>query len=581
MTMMTPIEGITAPRIAARADVAAAYAGTFPATRATAREHDTADDDDHLANRPLDPEDLEEDFARAAAIEGPVFATARRADGWTPDRQRGFLDYLAQGCTVADAATLVGMSATSAYAFRKRAAGAAFAVGWSAAQLLQRNRLADDLMGRALKGNVDLVINAKGETVERHRHDNRLALALLTRLDRIAAAELPDRTGDARAARLAAQDWDRYLDLIGTDASPAQAGLFLSLRSTEGEAAAIAPIVALARADLYRRTGAGHVGEVRVHDLDPARRHEWSAEDWARAEAGGLVALATPATGEVRTSQLSQLSEDDEPGIWWCDTAKDWRTAFPPPADFYGAEDGSYGDAGYNRDLSDDERDAVETWKAREVDARRVPEEAERVRFFADLLAADVGEDEPRNEPCSAAGRSAGGRGLDMAKTPTCAGARAGGEGEEGPLPVPAKPAGRPSKYHYDGTSAEAPSFVPRAIGLEEEQSLDSEVVTRPADVLATSGECGDLFTRANGCGAGNVSRTGSDAEANSASSDGAVTPPGGRASSAGVAGAAPWPAHPIGPDAGVNPASSDGAVAPPAGPALSAGAACAAPLPA
>ncbi|WP_294336598.1 hypothetical protein [uncultured Sphingomonas sp.] len=523
MTMMTPIEGITAPRISARADVAAAYAGTFPATRATARERDTVDDDDHLANRPLDPEDLEEDFARAAASEGPVFTTSRRSDGWTPDRQRGFLDYLAQGCTVSDAATLVGMSATSAYAFRKRAAGAAFAVGWSAAQLLQRNRLADDLMGRALKGNVDLVINAKGETIERHRHDNRLALALLTRLDRIAAADLPDRTGDARAARLAAQDWDRYLDLIGCDASPAQAGLFLSLRSTEGEAAAIAPIVALARADLYRRTGAGHVGEVHVHDLDPARRHEWSAEDWARAEAGGLVSLAAPEPApakDARTSQLSQLSEEGPPDLWWSEQDDEWRTAFPPPADFYGAEEGRYGDAGYSRELSDDELDAVETWKARKVDAKRVPEEAERVRFFADLLAGDVGEDCPQTEPRSDAGRSAGGREVNAATAPACAGAREGAESEDGlravrteavedhPLPVRAEPVGRPSKYHFDGTLAEAPSFVRRAVKSEERQPFDR--------------------LRANGFEARTVKPTGPDAGVNPAPSDGAMAPPAG-----------------------------------------------------
>ncbi|MBN2973104.1 hypothetical protein JW805_13850 [Roseomonas aeriglobus] len=441
MTMMTPIEGITAPRIAPSADVAAAYAGTFPATRATARERDTAtDDDDHLADRPLDPHDLEEDFARAAATEGPVFATARRSDGWTPDRQRGFLDYLAQGCTVSDAATLVGMSATSAYAFRKRAAGAAFAVGWSAAQLLQRNRLADDLMGRALKGNVDLVINAKGETVERHRHDNRLALALLTRLDKIAAADLPDRTGDARAARLAAQDWDRYLDLIGRDASPAQAGLFLSLRSTQGEAAAIAPIVALARADLYRRTGAGHAGEVDVHDLDPAQRHTWSAADWARAEAGGLVSLAAPpaepaAWEDAGTSQLSQLRQ--ERTVWWADHADDWRTAFPPPADFYGEEDGEYGGDYYSRELSDDERDAIETVRAREIEAKRVPEEARRVRFFADLLAGNVGVDATAaaSEPCSGEGRSPGEWEVDAATAPACAGAQEGCGGRGRPDP--------------------------------------------------------------------------------------------------------------------------------------------------
>ncbi|KQN25074.1 hypothetical protein ASE86_02070 [Sphingomonas sp. Leaf33] len=517
MTMMTPIEGITAPAIPARTDVAAAYAGTFPATRATARERATADDDDHLANRPLDPDDLQEDFARTAATEGPAFTTARRADGWTPDRQRGFLDYLAQGCTVSDAATLVGMSATSAYAFRKRAAGAAFAVGWSAAQLLQRNRLADELMGRALKGNVDYAVNPKGERVERHRHDNRLALALLTRLDRIAAADVPDRTGDARAARLAAQDWDRYLDIIGGDASPAQAGLFLSLRTTEGESAAIAPIVALARADLYRRTGAGHAGEVHVHDLDPAHRHDWSAADWARAEAGGLVSLAAPAKEDAHSSQLSQLPRNEDYGVWWSDYAEDWRTAFPPPAGFDGVEDGAYGNGGYCRSLSDDELDAVETWNARELEAKRVPQEAERVRFFAELLAGDVGADACPSEPCSGDGRSVGEREPDKATAPACAGAREDGVSsiapddltEDGPLPVGAELV-EDHPLPVRAELVEAPYFVPQAVKSEEEG--------RPFDELRANG----------GYRAGEVSLTSPAAGVNPASSDGAIAPPAG-----------------------------------------------------
>ena len=52
-----------------------------------------------------------------------------RHDGWTPDRQRIFLSAIAEGDTVERACRLTGLSVSSAYAFRQRAAGAAFALG--------------------------------------------------------------------------------------------------------------------------------------------------------------------------------------------------------------------------------------------------------------------------------------------------------------------------------------------------------------------------------------------------------------------------------------------------------------------
>ncbi|MFD1786630.1 hypothetical protein ACFSC3_03495 [Sphingomonas floccifaciens] len=631
MTIMSAMPGITAPPLPGRPRADAATVGTRPLS-ATRTAHPRDDDDDApwpYGSPEIDLDEVAEDFALAAAREGPQFTRSRRADGWTPDRQRAFLDYIAQGLTVSDGATLVGLSATSAYAFRQRAAGAAFAVGWQAALLLQRNRLVDELTSRAFRGNTDTVTNHKGETVERHRHDNRLALALLTRLDKIAAAELPDRTDDARAARLAAQDWDRYLDLIGADASPAQAGLFLSLRSTEGESAAIAPIVALARADLYRRTGASHVGEVQVHDLDPARRHAWSADDWARAEAGGLVSLAAPApTPEsAGSSQLPQHSDAESRGVWWSDFHDDWRTAFPPPPGFDGAEEGQYGGAHYQRALSDDELAVVEAWEAREIEAQRVPEETARVRFFAELAGESV-------DAGSGDGRSTGEREAAVAAASAGVGARAeiGGDvplpvraervegAESSPHPVRAElvgalPSSSGRKRNAGGGAAPRPRTVraepvearPCSSGRKRDRSEGAEpppqtVCAEPVEALpCSSGDQGEagvganpssptvraelveapLFgpramgkeerqpfdgVRANGCGAGSDRPTGPDAGVNPASSDGAVAPPAGRAASAGAADATPWPARPTGPAAGVNPASSDGAAAPPAG---------------
>lgn len=115
-----------------------------------------------------------------------------------------------------------------------------------------------------------------------------------------------------------------------------------------------------------------------------------------RAEAAGLVSLAptrAPAHGED-----SQPSQDFAPAdageskpVWWDGDDEKWRTSFPPPAVFYGEEDGAFGDPDYSRDLTAEEEDLVEKPYRAEVAARRESEGAARDRWFA-LLAAPDGE---------------------------------------------------------------------------------------------------------------------------------------------------------------------------------------------
>ncbi|MEG8027040.1 hypothetical protein [Sphingomonas aerolata] len=152
---------------------------------------------------------------------------SRRQDGWSAANQRRFLEALAEGHGVDVAARRVGLSATSAYAFRRTAKGAVFALGWRAAALVARDSIAETLLVRALEGTVDTIV--RGETViTRHKYDNRPGLALLARLDR-QAESAPD--ADAKAARLVAQEFDAYLDLVGRDQGAARAGLFLARRT--------------------------------------------------------------------------------------------------------------------------------------------------------------------------------------------------------------------------------------------------------------------------------------------------------------------------------------------------------------
>jgi len=346
-----------------------------------------------------------------------------RQDGWTPDAQRAFLEAVAEGHTVEAACRIVGLSFQSAYALRRRAAGASFALGWQAASLLARNRLADALVCRAIDGQVETVTRPDGSTFTRHRFDNRLATAMLTRLDRFADQSVAE--GTHAAARLVAQEFDAFLDLIERDDGPARAGLFVGLRlgdvhgpgERDGAAAAdLAPVVALARADRWCRTGAALAGDVVVADLDPAQRAHWTAEQWARAEAAGLLVLAAPdAPDAANTADVPDVPDDggsggpddrahdlaagggagggwngvagdingnpqlpqplpkphpqlrrdfpaDDP-VWWDDAAEEWRTSFPPPDNFLGEEEGEFGDADYARALNHRETLIANSWR--------------------------------------------------------------------------------------------------------------------------------------------------------------------------------------------------------------------------
>ena len=473
----------------------------------------------------------------APAPPAPILAPAPadppplRHDGWTPDRQVRFLAAIADGALVREACAEVGLTATAAYSFRRRAAGAAFALGWSAANLHARERLADRLLERALDGQVETITRPDGQVIERHRHDNRLAQAMLARLDRLAAGDPPaaraatTTPGHAAAAhpaadphaaaRTVAAGFEAYLDLIAADAGPARARLFVA---TASEAAGDpAPALALADRRLHAATlpdptppdptppdptptdplagdpfqptsmttspatdataadpaapppapahplPAPPFQPTRTttspaapdptpapppprdhHVLDPADRAGWTATDWARAEAGGLVRLAPPpglapddadapdtgpGTGgvpplhpavtrhlmrtEMGRAQLlahalarfgdppaaagpapaAETEADDEPPAVWRESADIWRTTFPPPPDFFGEEQAHYGDPDYERTLTADEQAIAERFEAAHPD--RLAHAAARDAWFAGAGAPRSAEAKP------------------------------------------------------------------------------------------------------------------------------------------------------------------------------------------
>lgn len=141
---------------------------------------------------------------------GPRVRRAR-VDGLSGVKQAVFLEGIASGLTVEEAAAKAEISTSAVYNFANRAAGRAFAIAWDAANQRRRRPLADHLMNRSIKGQTEVARGEDGRLLgTRHRHDNRLAMAMLTRADRQAEAY---REGE-RLTVAVAEEFEELLDII-------------------------------------------------------------------------------------------------------------------------------------------------------------------------------------------------------------------------------------------------------------------------------------------------------------------------------------------------------------------------------
>jgi hypothetical protein len=107
-----------------------------------------------------------------------------RQDGWTPERQRGFIDRLVVSGSVAKSARAVGMTPQSARSLRKRKGAASFSRAWERALESGRSYQIDVGLARSLVGERIPVVRNGRCVGERIRFDNRLAMSVLNALDR-------------------------------------------------------------------------------------------------------------------------------------------------------------------------------------------------------------------------------------------------------------------------------------------------------------------------------------------------------------------------------------------------------------
>jgi putative acetyltransferase len=109
----------------------------------------------------------------------PTVALRERHDGWTPAKQRLFLEHLAETGVVKEAAQRVGMSEQGAYKLRLRKDAQPFSQGWKAALHIGRQRLIGTAYDRAINGTAKPVFY-KGEQIgETRTFSDKLLMMLI------------------------------------------------------------------------------------------------------------------------------------------------------------------------------------------------------------------------------------------------------------------------------------------------------------------------------------------------------------------------------------------------------------------
>jgi hypothetical protein len=109
----------------------------------------------------------------------PVPRQCERHDGWTPERQRAFIEALADTGSVAAACKAVNMAQRGAYFLRRQPGAETFRKAWEAALQLGVQRIEDVVMDRALNG-VEEPLYSYGKLVgTRTRYNDRLLMFIL------------------------------------------------------------------------------------------------------------------------------------------------------------------------------------------------------------------------------------------------------------------------------------------------------------------------------------------------------------------------------------------------------------------
>ena len=150
-------------------------------------------------------------------LDGVALPESRnRLAGWSAERQRVFLETLAETGSVHLASSAARLSARSAYRLRTRSP--AFAVAWDSALQLSVGRLSAIVFDRAINGRIEQLFEDGVLVGERRVPSDRLLIWLLARLDPRRFALPWEQRGDADPQAAAVAAFPAQLDAL-TDLS--------------------------------------------------------------------------------------------------------------------------------------------------------------------------------------------------------------------------------------------------------------------------------------------------------------------------------------------------------------------------
>ncbi len=109
----------------------------------------------------------------------PVPRKLRQHKGWTPARQRAFIEALAETASVGRTAKMVNMSTVSCYGLRKHPQGADFRRAWDAAIDLGVQHLKDIAFERAVEGQLEPVWQRGKLVGHKRKYSDALLMFLL------------------------------------------------------------------------------------------------------------------------------------------------------------------------------------------------------------------------------------------------------------------------------------------------------------------------------------------------------------------------------------------------------------------
>lgn len=148
----------------------------------------------------------------------------RRADGWSPQKQRAFIEVLADTGSVSAAARAVGMSRQACYELRRSPGAENFDRAWEVARRASSRQLIDIVYDRAINGVEDPVFDKYGQRIAcRYRYNDRLLMFLIRTNAGGNSGQMPedDATDDcAPAPALPAPDVAAALKLLEPEAPP-------------------------------------------------------------------------------------------------------------------------------------------------------------------------------------------------------------------------------------------------------------------------------------------------------------------------------------------------------------------------